>query len=288
MSAAVFIAVRVLPADPVLLMAGEYARPGELEAIRAELGLDQSIPRQYVRWLTDAATGDLGRSIRTQQPVARVFLERVPATLELAIAALSLGVLMGLPLGVMAAIRRNSLLDKIIRVFAVATHSTPNFFLGLILVLVFAVILGWLPAVGDGGWRHFVLPTITLSTYVTALVTRISRASMLEVLEADYIRTAHAKGLPARLVIWRHAMSNALIPVVTIVGLHLGTLIGGAIVTETVFAWPGIGSAAYQAILERDYPIIQAIVLYVAVGVVFANTLVDLAYTALQPQIRFA
>jgi ABC-type dipeptide/oligopeptide/nickel transport system permease component len=288
MSAVVFLAVRVLPADPALLMAGEYARPGELEAIRADLGLDQSIPRQYGRWLSAAITGNLGRSIRTRQPVSQIFVERVPATLELAFLALLLGVALGLPLGVLAALGRNSPLDKFIRILAVTTHSTPNFFLGLVLVLVFAVILGWLPAVGDGGWRHFILPTVTLSTYVTALVTRIVRASMLDVLAADYIRTAHAKGLPRRSVIWRHGMRNALLPVVTIVGLHLGTLIGGAIVTETVFAWPGIGSAAYQAILERDYPVIQAIVLYVAVGVVCVNVLVDLVYAALQPQIRFA
>jgi ABC-type dipeptide/oligopeptide/nickel transport system permease component len=287
MSVLVFIAVRILPADPVLLLAGEYARPGELEAIRAELGLDRPIPEQYARWLAAAVVGDLGRSIRTQRPVSEVFLERIPATIQLAGLALVLGIAMGLPLGVLGAIRRNTWLDRFVRIFAVSLHSTPNFFLGLLLILLFAVILGWLPAFGQGDWRNFVLPGLTLSTFVVALVARIGRASMLEVLSADYVRTAHAKGLPTRTVIWRHALRNALIPVVTVVGLQFGNLVGGAIVTETVFAWPGIGSAAYQAILERDYPIIQAIVLYVALGVACVHVLVDFLYTLLTPQVRF-
>ena len=287
MSVIVFVAVRVLPADPVLLLAGEYARPGELEAIRAELGLDRPIPVQYVRWLKGALVGNLGTSIRTQRPVSEVFLQRVPATIELASMALVLGITIGLPLGVMGAVRRNSWVDRLVRVSAVTMHSTPTFFLGLLLILLFAVVLGWLPAFGYGGWRNVILPSLTLSTFVIALVARIGRASMLEVLNTDYVRTANAKGLPSRVVIWKHALRNALIPVVTVVGLQFGNLIGGTIVTETVFAWPGIGSAAYQAILERDYPIIQAIVLYVALGVACVNLLVDFLYAILQPQVRF-
>ena len=287
MSMVVFVAVRVLPADPVLLLAGEYARPGELEAIRVELGLDRPIAVQYVTWLSEAAHGRLGKSIRTQREVSEIFLQRLPATLELALSALLLGLLLGLPVGIVSAVRRNTGLDRTVRVLAVTSHSTPNFFLGMLLILLFAVSLGWLPSFGMGGWRHALLPTITLSTYVISLVSRVTRASMLEVLDADYVRTARAKGLSERLVIWRHALRNALIPIITVVGLQFGNLVGGAIVTETVFAWPGIGTAAYQAILERDYPIIQAIVLYVAVGVALTNLVVDVLYSKLQPQVRF-
>lgn len=286
-SIVVFLAVRVLPADPALLLAGEYARPGELEAIRAELGLDRPVYVQYVRWAVGALTGDLGRSIRTQRAVSTVFRERAPATLQLALAALALGGVVGLPLGVVGATHRNSWVDRLVRVLAVGSHSTPNFFLGMLLILFFAVFLGWLPTFGHGTWRHFVLPSLTLSTFVVALVSRIGRAAMLEVLDADYIRTARAKGLRERDVVWSHALRNALVPVVTVVGLQLGNLVGGAIVTETVFAWPGIGTAAYQAILERDYPIIQAIVIYGCGGIVAINLAVDLLYTWLQPQIHF-
>src|SRR5438034_670550 len=172
--------------------------------------------------------------------------QRLPATVELALSALLLGLLLGLPVGIVSAVRRNTGLDRTVRVLAVTSHSTPNFFLGMLLILLFAVSLGWLPSFGMGGWRHALLPTITLSTYVISLVSRVTRASMLEVLDADYVRTARAKGLSERLVIWRHALRNALIPIITVVGLQFGNLVGGAIVTETVFAWPGIGTAAYQ------------------------------------------
>jgi ABC-type dipeptide/oligopeptide/nickel transport system permease component len=282
----VFCAVRVLPADPALLLAGEYARPGELEAIRAEMGLDRPIYVQYAHWAAGLARGDLGRSIRTQRPVTTIFRERIPATLQLAAAALIIGVLLGLPLGVTGATHRGSWIDRSVRILAVASHSTPNFFLGLLLIMLFAVVLGWLPTFGYGSWRHFILPTLTLCTFVLALVARIGRAAMLEILDAEYVRTARAKGLSERKVVWHHALRNALIPVVTVVGLQLGNLVGGAIVTETVFAWPGIGTAAHQAILERDYPVIQAIVLYGCSGIITINLVVDLLYAWLQPQIR--
>jgi len=286
MSAVVFVAVRILPADPALMLAGEYARPGELEAIRAALGLDQPIYVQYGRWLAQVVRGDLGRSIRTQRPVSEIFFARVPATLELALSALAIGVVVGLPLGVVGGTRRGSWVDQGVRTAAVLWNSTPHFFLGMALILVFGVYLEWLPTFGYGDWRHFILPTATLASFVVALVARIVRASILEVLSADYIRTARAKGLARPVVIWRHALRNALIPVVTVVGLQFGNLIGGAVVTEAVFAWPGIGTAAYQAILERDYPVIQAVVLYASAGIIATNLIVDLLYIWLAPQIR--
>lgn len=287
MSFLIFVVVRILPADPALLMAGDFARPGDLEAIRARLGLDRPVYVQYLHWLGDVLHGNLGVSIRNQRPVVQVFLERLPATLQLTTSAIVFGLALGIPLGVLAAVKRNTWIDGIVRAGAVLANSTPNFFLGLMLILTFAVHLRLLPSFGYGSVKYFVLPTLTLSTFVIALSTRITRAALLEVLDADYIRTARSKGVRERRVIFRHALKNALNPVISVVALQLGTLVGGAIVTETVFAWPGIGTAIYQAIMQRDYPVVQATIIYVTMAVIFVNLLADFSYALIDPQVRY-
>jgi peptide/nickel transport system permease protein len=292
----VFLLVRLSPGDPVLVYAGEERDPAQLEQIRRSLGLDQPLPVQYLAWLTHAAQGDLGRSIRTRQPVLEAVVERLPATLELGLAAVLLSVSIALVVGTLSAVKRNSALDLLATGFTLAGVSLPNFFLGLILILVFTLALRIFPPGGyvkltddpGGNLLRLVLPAITLATASMAVNVRQVRSALLDVLGQDYIRTARAKGLRERAVILRHALKNALIPVVTLVGLQIGAIIEGAIITETIFFWPGIGRLAVDSIAGRDYPVVQAIVLFSALSFMVSTLLVDLLYAWLDPRISYA
>jgi ABC-type dipeptide/oligopeptide/nickel transport system permease component len=282
-----FAALR-LSGDPAATMLPGDATVDQLEALRRELGLDQPIYVQYVQFLGNALRGDFGISFRHQQPALGLVLERLPATLELAFAALLLAVVVALPLGIVAAIRRGRAVDAVAMGFAVVGQSTPTFWMGIMLILIVSVELGWLPTSGRGGFENLILPAITLGAQFAALLARLTRTSMLEVLGQDFLTTARAKGLRERTVVLRHALKNAAVPVITLAGLQFGTLLGGAVVTETVFAWPGVGRLAVQSILVRDYPVVQAGVFVLALSFVMINLLVDLAYGQLDPRIRHA
>jgi ABC-type dipeptide/oligopeptide/nickel transport system permease component len=294
-SVIVFVLLRITPGDPVLIFAGEERDPAALEALRHEYGLDQPLPVQYVVWAEHAIRGDLGRSLRTRQPVMQAILERLPKTLELGAAALLLSIGVALLVGTLAALRRNSPLDLIATGFTIAGVSLPNFYLGIILILVFSLVFRVLP---PGGYADFVtdpvdnlkrliLPAITLATASLAINLRQVRSSLLDVLSQDYLRTARAKGLGERAVVLRHAMKNSLIPVVTIFGLQIGALLDGAIITETIFFWPGVGRLAVDSIGGRDYPVVQAIVLMSALAFMVSTLAVDILYAWLDPRISY-
>ena len=281
----VFVALR-LSGDPAATMLPGEASVEELTALRQVLGLDQSLGVQYARFLGDALRGDFGTSFRHQQPALGLVMERLPATLELAFAALLLAVVVALPLGILAALHRGRVLDVLAMSFAVVGQATPYFWMGLMLILVVAVELAWLPTSGRGGLAYLILPAITLGTHFAAVLARLTRTTMLEVLTQNYVTTARAKGLGEATVILAHALKNAAVPVVTLIGLQFGTLLGGAVVTETIFAWPGVGRLAVQSIFVRDYPVVQASVFVLALTFVSINLLVDLLYGVLDPRIR--
>ena len=281
-----FVAMRML-GDPAHLVLGENATPQAVAEYRREQGLDQPLHLQYVRFLASALQGDFGYSFRYRTPVFPLLLERLPATVMLGLSALGLAVAVGVPLGILAALRRGRWGDELIRVVALVGQAVPGFFLGLVLIIVFAVNLGWLPTGGTGDWRHLVLPSISLSAFLMALIMRFTRSSLLEVLGQDYIRTARAKGLSERTATLRHAMRNTLIPLVTVIALQAGVLFSGAVVTETVFGWPGVGRLAVEAVQGRDFPLIQATVLFMSGAVVLINLLVDISYAFLDPRVRY-
>ena len=289
----VFTGVRLIPGDPARVLAGTDADPAGLEEIRQKYGLTDPIPLQYLRWIGLALRGDLGESIRTRQPVTRIVALKLPITLELAGAALVLALVIAIPLGVVAAVRRNTLWDYVASAVSLGGVSVPNFWLGIMLILFFSVRLGWLPASGFvPPWqdpvenvRRLVMPAFVLGTALAAVLMRQTRNSMIEVLGADYVRTAYAKGLRPRVVILRHAIRNGLIPVITIVGLQLGALISGAVVTEQIFVVPGFGRLIIEAVFTRDYPLVQGVVLITASAYVLINLLVDLAYSLVNPRI---
>jgi peptide/nickel transport system permease protein len=294
-SVIVFTLLRITPGDPVLVFAGEERDPAALEALRHEYGLDQPLPVQYVVWIEHAVRGDLGRSLRTRQPVTQAILERLPKTLELGGAALLISITVALVVGTLAALRRNSPLDLIATGFTIAGVSLPNFYLGIILILVFALAFRVFP---PGGYADFasdpvdnlkrlVLPAITLATASLAINLRQMRSSLLDVLSQEYLRTARAKGLSERTVVLRHALKNSLIPVVTIFGLQIGALLDGAIITETIFFWPGVGRLAVDSIGGRDYPVVQAIVLVSALAFMVSTLAVDVLYAWLDPRISY-
>ena len=286
----VFVILRVLPGDPAALALGLDATPQALEALRRQMGLDRPIPVQYVLFLWDVVRGNLGTSLglaTMDEPALRLILERVPATLELAIPALVLAVLIALPLGMIAATYVNSFWDRLISAVTLGAQSMPNFWVGLMLILVFARNLGILPTSGRGTWQQMVMPIATLSLPLMSVLTRFVRAGMLENLRMDYVRTARAKGLVEWVVRFRHIFKNILIPIVTTIGLQAGALLGGSVVVETVFAWPGIGRLTADAILRRDYPVVQAGVLVIALIIVLVNLIVDLVYSILDPRISF-
>lgn len=282
----VFLLAHIVPGDPVQQMLGEGARAEDLRQLRHALGLDVPISVQYGRYLLGLAHGDLGESFRFREPVTHVVLEHYPATLELAVVALLVCAAIGIPAGLAAAERRATVTDRAVGVFTLLGLSVPNFALGPVLILVFSVILGWLPVSGRGGPAHLVLPAVTLGASLAAILTRMVRTSVIEELSSDYVRTARAKGLSPAAVLFRHAFRNALIPILTILGLQFGTLLAGTIVTETIFSWPGIGRLAVQAINARDYPLLQGCILLIAVSYVLVNLLTDFVYAFVDPRVR--
>jgi ABC-type dipeptide/oligopeptide/nickel transport system permease component len=276
-----------LSGDPVGLMLPQDATREQLEAMRRTMGFDDPIALQYLRFLTAALQGDLGRSIYSGEPVAMLILERMPATLELAFTALALALVIAIPIGVLAAVKRGSLIDTASMLVALFGLSMPHFWLGIMFIMFFSVHLGWLPTSGRGGIEHLIMPAAALGLSLIALFARLTRSAMLEVLSQDYVRTARAKGLSERLVVGKHALKNALIPLVTVIGMEFGFLLGGAVIIESVFAWPGVGRRIVQASLDRDYPVVQAAVMFLAVIFVSMNLLVDLLYVWLDPNITF-
>ena len=293
----VFVLVRMSPADPVILFAGEERDPAVLASIRQELGLDQPLPVQYVAWLGRLAQGDLGRSFQTHQRVLEAITERLPATLELGFAALLISVTLALLIGIISAVKRNSVVDLLSTSITLAGVSFPNFFLGIVLILLFAYVIpgnifppgGYIAPTEDLGdnLRRLVLPAVTLASASLAVNLRQVRSSLLDVFGHEYMRTARAKGLHERTVITRHALKNALIPVVTLIGIQIGAIIEGAFITETIFFWPGIGRLAVAAIPSQDYPVVQGVVLVSAFSFMMTTLLVDLLYAWLDPRISY-
>ena len=276
-----------LSGDPIRLLAPIDTTAEELEAIRKLHGLDRPLPVQYWNFLTGVLRGDFGKSLRSGENALHLALERVPATGRLALTALVFSLIVALPFGVLAAIKRNTWIDRTVMGAALIGQSMPVFWLGILLILVFAVNLGVLPATGTrAGWRSLILPGITLGMFNMARTARLLRSELLEILQAEYIMTARAKGMTARIVLWRHAFRNAVIPLVTLIGLDLGALLAGSVITETIFAWPGIGRLSVNAIYGRDYPVVQATVLVVASIYVVINFLVDLSYAFLNPRVN--
>ncbi len=287
-SVLVFLLVHLVPGDPVEVMLGEAASLADRESMREALGLDRPLAQQFLNYLHDLIRFDLGTSLHTKRPISETLLERLPATIELAAASLGIAVVISLPLGIIAATRRGSAWDLGAMGFSMIGVSIPNFLMGPLLILVFSVWLKWLPVSGRDGLGSLILPAITLGSALAAILSRMIRSALLEVLAEDYMRTARAKGLRRREVVLRHALRNAALPVVTILGLQLGTLLGGAVITEIVFAWPGVGQLTIDAIQSRDYPVLQACVLVISLGYVVVNTATDLLYGWLDPRIRLA
>lgn len=287
-SLVVFFVLRLTPGNPAQVLLGETATPEAIAELSKTMGLDKPLWVQYGIFLRDVLHGDLGKSISSQQPALPWVVQRLPATIQLSFAAMGLAILVGVPLGVVAAVRQRSGIDKVALFLAAFAQSVPGFWLGLMLIILFAVKLHWLPAFGAETPKQIIMPAVTLSFYVIGLIIRLSRSSVLDVLREDYIRTARSKGLGERVVIYRHALRNALIPIVTITGLQMGGLLGGAVITESVFNWPGIGTLAVLAIGQRDYPVVQVIVLMGALAFVLINLAVDFMYVYLDPRIRRA
>ena len=284
----VFLFVHLLPGDPARLVAGPEADDQTVAMVRHDLGLDRPMPVQFVDFVVRAAEGDFGKSIRTHRPVADEIAERFGPTLALTALSMLWAVVFGLGLGILAAVKRGRLADRAAMVFAVSGISVPPFALGILLMEVFSVQLGWFPTVGADSWLHYVLPSITLGAGVAAVMARFTRSSMMEVLDADYVRNARAKGLGERSVVMRHALRTALLPVVTMLGLQFGFLLGGSIVVEKVFNWPGMGRLLVDAVDMRDYPVMQACVLLFSLEFMLINLAVDLLYGWINPAVRFA
>jgi peptide/nickel transport system permease protein len=275
-----------LTGDPAAVMLPPEASAEDIRNFRESMGFNDPFFVQYGRFLLGALRGNFGTSIRHGEPAFTLVVERMPATFELAGAALVIALLLAIPAGIVSAVRRNTIVDYISTVVALLGQSMPTFWLGIMLILFFSVQFQVLPSSGRGTWQHLVLPAITLGLFTTARITRLTRSGMLEVLNQDYIRTAKAKGVSDPPVVWKHALKNAAIPIVTIVGIELGTLLGGSVITETIFAWPGVGRLSVQAIYNRDYPVVQAAVFLLATTFILVNLLVDLVYTYLDPRIR--
>jgi ABC-type dipeptide/oligopeptide/nickel transport system permease component len=282
----VFSLIHLVPGDPAQAMMGDGASPQDVAELRAKLGLDQPLLAQYVSFLRHAVTGDLGVSFRTGQPVTLMIVERIPATAELAVAAMLVAVMLAIPLGVVAAVWRGTAIDYGAMTFALAGVSIPNFWLGPLLAIVFAVELGWLPVSGRGTLAHLVLPAISLGLALAAILARMTRASLLDELNELYVRAARARGVSNAASITRHALGNSLVPLLTIIALQFGAVLTGAVITETIFAWPGIGRLLIQSIGFRDYPMVQGCILLIAVTYVSVNLITDLMYGFIDPRIR--
>jgi peptide/nickel transport system permease protein len=292
----IFLGLRMLPGDPALILAGQDASPETLQAIRQQNGLDQPLPLQYAIWLKNVAHGDLGVSFFTKASVATLLSQRIPATIELGIAGMFLSILIGLPTGILAAVQSHRMPDWFVSAFNGLAVAVPGFWLGILSIILFSLILGWLPPGGHGDFfrdpvgemKFLLLPAITLALPFAAGLSRLVKGSMLEVLGDDYVRTARAKGVAENGVVWHHALRNALVPVVTILGLQFGRLLGGAVITESVFSWPGIGRLIRDSIGNRDYAVVQACLLLLVVVFIVINLLTDITYGMLDPRIRLS
>lgn len=283
----VFTSTRMMPGDPARLMAGPSASDEVVSQIRSALGLDQPVLTQFVRWLYKGVSGDFGISYYYGTPALPEVLSRFPATFGLALASIIVSGIAGILVGLLAAVFRNTLLDRIIILMALIGISVPAFWSGLMLMWLFAVTLKWLPTSGAGTWQHFILPSVTLGLFGLGLIARITRASLIDVLREDFIRTARAKGVATRNIVFRHAVKNALIPVITVIGLQFGGYLGRAVVTETVFSWPGMGRLVIQSIQNRDFTLVQVTVLVMALSFMLVNLTVDVAYALLDPRIKY-
>lgn len=283
----VFSLIHLVPGDPVQIMLGEGAQSNDVELLRQKLGLDRPILEQYTTYLKNLSRGDLGVSFRFGEPVEQIILTRYPATIELAILSLIVGLMIAVPAGISAATSPGKWLDRGITTLTLLGISLPNFALGPLVIILFSITLGWLPVSGRAGVSSYVLPAMTLGFSLSAILTRMVRASMIEELQEDYVKTARAKGLPESKVLLKHALKNSLIPVVTVLGLQFGTLLAGAIITESIFSWPGLGRLTVQAINSRDYPLVQGCILMIALTYVLVNLLTDLTYGFLDPRIKY-
>jgi len=277
-----------LTGNPVDLMLPEDATPEDRRALTETLGLDGPLHQQFGIFIANALRGDLGQSIRHRQPAVEVFFSRLPNTLLVVPGAMMLAVILAVPLGILSALYRGSIIDRVAGTIAVLGIATPHFWLGILLIYIFSVQLDWLPTSRMGDYRHYILPTVTLSTFLLAGFMRLIRSSMLEILDSEFVKLARIKGLSETIVVWKHCLRNALIPVLTLWGVFMGGLVTGAIVTETVFAWPGIGRLTYEAVIFRDYPLLQAAIIMDAVLIVFINLIVDILYAYVDPRIRLA
>jgi len=286
-SVLVFVILRVLPGDPARMLLPDGAPESAVAELNRQLGLREPLVVQYGLFLSSVARGDFGQSFQYRAPALRVVLERLPATVQLTLAAMLITIAAGVSLGIFTAVRRGTRYDVAGTIVAVLGQSLPNFWLGIMLILLFGVALRWLPTSGFAGWTSLVLPAVTLAAFPTALVARLTRSSMLEILNRDYIRTGRAKGLAERSVVFRHALRNAAIPVLTVIGLQIGALLGGAVITESIFAWPGMGKLIVDAIFFRDFPVVQTVLILSATVFVVINLAVDLLYTVIDPRIRY-
>jgi ABC-type dipeptide/oligopeptide/nickel transport system permease component len=285
LSMTIFVVVR-LTGDPALLMAEPGARPEDLARIRAQWGLDHSWPVQYLSFLKNIVQGELGKSFNYRMPVSELYFERLPSSLQLALAATLVSILVGVPAGIISAVRVDSWWDNLGKVVAILGLAIPNFWLGLVFILVFAVWLGWLPTSGKGDWQHLLMPAISLGWYFAASLLRLTRSSMLEVLRSEYVKLARLKGLPESVVVAMHAFKNALVPVFTLAGINLVIMVNAAVVIEVIFAWPGIGRLLYEGIFQRDFPLVQGVVVMIGIMFIVVNLIVDILYAYIDPRIR--
>ena len=283
----VFSLIHLIPGDPAQAMLGDAAAPQDVEELRRRLGLDRPLPEQYAAFMGGLARGDLGTSLRTSEPVTTMIADRLPATFELAAAAMAVAVAVAMPLGIVAAVWRGTAVDHGAMTLALMGISIPNFWLGPLLAIIFAVELGWLPVSGRGTWAHLILPAISLGAALAAILARMTRATLLEELREQYVLAARARGASRLRAVVRHGFRNSLIPVVTLIGLQFGAVLTGAVITETIFAWPGIGRLLIQSISFRDYPLVQGCILLIAITYVGVNLLTDLVYGVLDPRIRY-
>ncbi len=284
----VFLLIHLVPGDPVEVMLGESAQAADREALRQALGLNQPLLQQWLHYIGNLLQGDFGQSLHSRQAISELLLQRIPATAQLAAVSLLVALLIAIPLGSIAALRKNTVWDQGAMVFSLLGVSIPNFWMGPLLILLFSLTLGWLPVSGREHALSIVLPALTLGTALAAILARMVRSTLLEVLSEDYIRTARAKGLRESAVVWHHALRNAGLPIITILGLQLGTLLGGAVITEIIFSWPGLGYTLVESIQKRDYPVVQACVLLISLTYVIVNALTDVLYGLLDPRVRFA
>lgn len=276
-----------LGGDPVSLMAPDYFSEQDIVDLQQKMGLDEPFLMQYLTYVKNLARGDLGTSFMQRRPALEIVLERLPATILLAVISLVITIVVAIPLGIVGAVRRGSIWDRLSLVFAMSGKAIPNFWFGVMLILLFSIWLGWLPSFGYGGWQHLIMPSVTLALANVAIITRIVRSAMIEALDQDYVKTARAKGLAERVVIFGHAFRNSSLPTVTVIGLEFGGLLGGSVITETVFAYPGIGYLAIQAIRAKDFPIVLAVVMVIAIITLVTTLLVDILYAVLDPRLTY-